>query len=109
MVALILSKSQCDYIMVHVLDGGLPRAGICKNMPRADLYGDLDHKYMGPHYLNTTMGLQHVQTLLTNIWKENITGKLRRLSHETFKLELGIRGSIIHYNYYNYKHVPTDC
>ena len=109
MVALTLSKSQCDYIMAPALDGGLPRARICKNIPRAMLYGNLEHQGMMLYNLYTTMGLQQVQALLTNIWKDNTTGKLLRISLESFKLELEICGSIFHHNYYNYKHIATDC
>lgn len=74
LVALTLSKYQCDYIMALALDVGLPRAEICKNMPRTVLYGDLYHQGMGLHNLYTPMGLQHVQALLTNIYRDNKTG-----------------------------------
>ena len=109
MVVITSSKSQYDHIMAHVLDGGLPRAGMCKNMPRDVLYGDLDHQGMGIHNLYTTMGLQQIKALITNIWKDNIAGKLLRVSLESFKLELGISGSIFHHNYYTYKHLATNC
>ena len=109
LVALTLSKAQCDYVMAPALERGLPRAGICRNMPRAVIYGDLDHQGMGLHNLYTTMGLHQVQALLTNIWRDNITGKLLRISLESFKLELGISGSIFNKNYYSYKHIATDC
>ena len=95
--------------MALSLDDGLPRAGICKNMRRAVLYGDLDHQGMELHNLYTTMGLQQGQSLLANIWKDNIMGKLLRISLESFKLELEICGSIFHHNDYNYKHKATDC
>ena len=94
LVVLTFSKSQRDYIMAPALDGRLPIAGICKNLPRAVLYGDLDHQGMGIHNIYTTMGLQQVQALLTKIWKDNVTGKLLGISLDSFKLELGIYGSI---------------
>ena len=78
-------------------------------MPRAVLYGDLDHQGMGLQNLYTTMGLHQVQALLKNIWRDNITGKLLRISLESFKLELGISGSIFNSNHYSYKHLATDC
>ena len=57
LVALTLTEEGCDYIMVLVLQGGLPKAGICRNIPRTVLYGSLDHHELGIHNMYTIMGL----------------------------------------------------
>lgn len=59
-VVLILSETQCEYIMASALVGGLSRARICKNMPHTVLYGDLDHQGVGLHILYTTIGISQV-------------------------------------------------
>ena len=40
LLALTLTKEECNYIMAPVLLSGLPRAGICRNIPRALIYGN---------------------------------------------------------------------
>ena len=109
LVALTLTEKECDYIMAPVLAGGLPRAGICRNIPRSVLYGSLEHQGLGMHNLYNTMGLQQIQVLLDNTWKNTITGKLIRTSLESFKLELGIQGPLFTKDYELYNNIATDC
>ena len=60
LVALILIEEECDYIMTPVLNGGLPRAGIYRNIPRAILYRKTENQGLSLHKLHTTMGLQQI-------------------------------------------------
>ena len=108
LVALTLTEAECDFIMAPVLAGGLPRAGICRNIPRSVLYGSLDHQGLGMHNLYTTMGLQQIQVLLDNKWKDTVTGQLIRTSLESFKLELGIQGALFSKDYDLYSDIATD-
>ena len=57
LVALTLTEEECNYIMASILEGGLPRSGICRNIPRVFLYGDKEHQSLGMHNLHTTMRL----------------------------------------------------
>ena len=79
LVALTLTEEDCDYTMAPVLQGGLHKAGICRNIPRSVLYGSLDYQRLGMDHLYITMGLKQIQVLLDNIWKDTITGKLSRI------------------------------
>ena len=89
LVALTLTEKECDHIMAPVLAGALPRAGICRNIPRAVLYGNPEYQGLGVHNLYTTMGLHQLQALLDNIWKDTITGRLMRVSLESYKIGTG--------------------
>ena len=99
LVTLTLTEVECDFIMTPILTGGLPRAGICYNIPRLVLYGSLDHQGLGMNNLYTTMRLQQIQVLLYNKWKNIATGQLIWISLESFKLELGIQGSLFSKDY----------
>ena len=57
LVALTLTEKKCDHIMAPIFDGVLPKAGICRNILRALLYGDPEHQGLGLHNIYTTMNL----------------------------------------------------
>ena len=58
LVALTLTEEDCATIMAPILESGLPKAGICRNTPRALLYSNREHQGMGLHSLHTKMGIQ---------------------------------------------------
>ena len=109
LLALTLTEDECDYIMSPILQSGLPRAGICRNIPRALLYGRKEHQGLGLNNLHTTMGITQVQVLLDNVWENTVTGDLIRVSMESLKLELGIKGSIFSHDFDMYGHLATNC
>ena len=76
---------------------------------KAVFYGDPEHQGLGVHTIYTTMGIYQLQALLDNIWKDNITGRLIRVSIESFKLDLGVTGSLFSEKYDVYGHMVTDC
>ena len=39
LLALTLTEDEGDFIMAPILNSGLPSAGLCRNIPRALLYG----------------------------------------------------------------------
>ena len=43
------------------------------------------------------------------MWKDTITGRLIRVSIESFKLDLGVTGSLFSEKYDVYGHMVTDC
>lgn len=60
LLALTLTEDDCDHIMKPVLKRGLPKVGICRNVLRDVVYGDIAHQGMGLHNLYTTMGIQKI-------------------------------------------------
>ena len=44
LVALTLTEEECNYIMTPILEGGLPRSRIFRNIPWVILYGDKYHQ-----------------------------------------------------------------
>ena len=93
LIALTLAEKECNHIMAPILESGLPKSGICRNTPRALIYGHKKHQGFVLHKLHTTMGINQIQELLDNVWKKTITGDLIRVSLESLKLELGIQRS----------------
>lgn len=63
---------------------------------------------MGLHNLYTSMGIQRVQALVDNIWRDSTTGKLIRTSMDTMKVELGTQGSTFKLDYEIYGHLATE-
>jgi len=104
-----LTEDECNFTLAPVLKSGLPMAGICRNMPRADVYGDATHQGMGLHNLYTAMGIIKIQALVDNIWSDSTTGKLLQTSVETMKGELDTQGSIFKLDCKIYGHLATDC
>ena len=76
---------------------------------KAVFYGDPEHQGLGVHNMYTTMVIYQLQALLDNIWKDNITGRLIRVSIESFKLDLGVTGPLFSEKYDVYGHMVTDC
>ena len=109
LLALTLTEGECDFIMAPILQSGLPRAGLCRNIPRALLYGRKEHQGLGLNTLYTTMGIKQIQVLLDNVCENIVTGDLIRVSMETLKIEMGIKGSIFKSNYELYGSLATDC
>ena len=44
LVALTLTEEECNYIMAPIVKGGLPRAGIYRNIPWEVIYGDIEYQ-----------------------------------------------------------------
>ena len=57
----------------------------------------------------TTMGIAKIKALLDNMWKDIATFILIRMSMESFKLELGVKGSIFEFDYGIFRYLGTDC
>ena len=107
--ALTLSEEDCEYIMAPILTTGLPKAGICKSLPRSLLYGNIEHQGLGLDNLYVTMGMSQLVLLLDHTWKKSITGKLMRISMSSLKLELGLNGKLFSHDFQRYHHLCTNC
>lgn len=60
LIVLILAVEECNYIMAPILASWLPKAGICRNTPRAIVYGIKEHQDFDIHNLLTTIRMQHI-------------------------------------------------
>ena len=109
LLALTLSENECNHIMAPLLKAGLPKAGICRNIPRSILYGSTEHQGLGMNNLYTTMDLTQITSLVDHIWRNSTTGKLLRISMETMKIELGLEGQIFSLDFKTFGQLVTDC
>ena len=108
LLATTLTKEDCKYIMAPILEGGLSRAGICRNMARALVHGPKKYKGLDLHDLYTTQGLLQIQAILNHCWRGSDTGILLSVSIEYTKLEIGLPGSLFNSDYNLYGHLAEE-
>ena len=94
--------------MAPILDGGLAKAGICRNMARALVHGPKQYKGLNLHDLYTTQGLLQIQAILNHCWKGSDTGILLKTSIEYTKLEIGMPGNLFATDYNLFGHLAED-
>jgi hypothetical protein len=87
--ALNLSKKQCKDIMRPLLLYCLPSLGICRNFPRALIFGPMEYSGLGFKHLFTDQEIARLQEIVTHTSTSTMTGNLYRLSLELLILELG--------------------
>ena len=61
LLATTLTQDDCTDIMAPILHDGLPKAGICRTLARAMVYGPKQYKELALHNLYTTQGLVQLQ------------------------------------------------
>ena len=108
LLATTLTQAECTHIMAPILEGGLTKAGICRNMARALVHGPKLYKGLDLHNLYTTQGLVQIQAILNHCWQGTDTGVLLKTSMEYIKLEIGMPSSLFQLDYQLYGHLAED-
>ena len=108
LLATTLTQKDCAYIMAPVLEGGLTRAGICRNMARALVHGPKLYKGLDLHNLYTTQGLVQIQAILNHCWQGTDTGLLLQTYMEFIKIEIGMPGPLFQLDYKMYGQLAED-
>ena len=108
LLALTLTKEECNKIMSPILQGGLPRIGVCRTMARALVYTPLKYQGLDIKDLYISQGLQHIKALLNHIWRRTTTGTLLRTTMEHLKIEVGLTGSILSNDYQLYGELAEE-
>ena len=103
--ALTMTEGQCTKIMWPLLKGYLPKSGINHHFPRDVLYGQVDQFRVGLKNIYLTQCISHVVNIVHHCWHQSITGHLIQQSLELLRLELGITGNFLNFNYDVYKPV----
>jgi hypothetical protein len=88
LVAVTLTRKQCDKIMSTLLSTSLSKAGYNRNFPRKALHGPPSFMGGDVHHIYATMVAKHVQEMMTEAPQDSPTGQLIRTSIEQAKLEL---------------------
>ena len=87
--ALNLSEETMISIMWPILKNFLPKSGLNRYIKRSVLYGSATRQGLGLKNPFLTQGIQHVNDLIENLWKETITGHLMKSNLEQLRIEIG--------------------
>jgi hypothetical protein len=109
LVAVTLTRKQCDKIMSTLLSTSLAKAGYNRNFPRKALHGPPSFMGGGVHHIYATMIAKHAQEMMTEAPHDSPTGWLIRTSIEQAKLELGLAGRLFDHDFKAVGHLITDC
>jgi len=88
--AVTLTKAQCRHIVAPIFKIGLPRAGVPATIPREIRYGPLGMGGLGFRDPYIHMGVSQIESLISNTWKQNPTGKLMDIALDDLVMELGL-------------------
>jgi hypothetical protein len=88
LLALNLSKHQCNELMRPILKAALPKAGYNRNFPKEVIHGPTSLLGTDIHHPYTTQLIAHLDILLWHGGQETITGQLLTGNLERTKLEL---------------------
>ena len=94
LAATSLSKQQIKSIVYPALGAGLQASGICRNFPRAVLYGPLRYQGLNLQNLYHTQSIRHIKDIVDQTWRDTPSAKLLLANIEGIKLDAGIGGSI---------------
>jgi hypothetical protein len=94
MMAMSLSKAQCETVMRPFLNAGLSASGVARSMPRAVVWGPLRYQGLAIWQLYTMQGIQHLLALL---WHGSDTPHSDRTtpSHLSGRTPIGNRTSVL--------------
>jgi hypothetical protein len=107
--ALTLTQQQCKQILKPVLDIGLSRSHICRNMARAVVHGPSLEAGLGISDLYTHQGISHICLFNEHLHLPTMTGQLIRASMEWATVELGLGNSLFRYEFDTFNFHLTDC
>lgn len=103
--ATTMSLKQCETIVRPILQIGLPRSGICRNISRQVAFSSTQYKGLGLQHPYMTQGIQKLLVLLDD--PAGLTNKLVRISLELCAYESGLGNTFMLYDYTHYKHCLT--
>jgi hypothetical protein len=109
LVAVTLTRKQCDKIMSTLVTTSLSKAGYNHNFPRKAVHGPPSLMGGGVHHIYATMVAKHAQEMMTEAPHDSPTGQLIRTSIEQAKLELGLEGRLFDHDFKAVGNLITEC
>ena len=98
--ATTFSKKECDFILAPVLKASLARTHICSTFPRAVVFGPISELGLGYSDLYTIQGVSQLNSVTHYLpMIDDITGKLLRSNFEAAKVDIGLGGDFVMYDY----------
>ena len=107
--ALTLTKEECKHITAPILEAGLPKSAVCRNYPRAVLYGPKKEGGMGLWDPYDFQGIERISYLQQHLAAPTMMGELLRTSIEAAKIEIGIGRDLFGLDYQVYQALLTPC
>jgi hypothetical protein len=90
MIAITITKKQCEYIMSPILTYSLPKSGIAHTFPRDVVYAPLQYLGLGIVHPWDNQNLSHIIVCLKETKLLPMTGDLIKASMEQIWLECGV-------------------
>ena len=90
MIAITITKKQCDYIMSPILLNSLPKSGIVRMFPRDVVYAPLQYLGLGMIHPWDNQNLTQIIVCLKETKTESMTGDLIKATMEQIRLECGL-------------------
>ena len=90
LLALRLTKEQCEAILSPILHYCLPALGICRYFPRRLIFSTYDYLGLNFQHLSTLQEMGRLKDIIFHTFNDTLTGKLYRTSLEVFIKELGL-------------------
>ena len=107
--AITLSEKEWQDIMSPLWCRLLPKANINRNFPRDLIYAAKDHYGLGVYNPYINQYLTQIETLLTHLKADTMTGDLIRTSAEQLRLELGTNKPLTKCQWEQRQESITDC
>ena len=89
LMATTFNEADLTSILSPALQGGLPKSGIQRLLPRALVHGSLAAQGLGIHHPHTTQLMEHLHAVLQHATHPTVTGCLLRSTMASHQLELG--------------------
>jgi hypothetical protein len=109
LVAVTLTRKQCDKVMSTLLTTSLPKAGYNCNFLRKALHGPPSLMGRGVLHIYATTVAKHVQEMMIEAPHNSPSGQLIRTSIEQAKLELGLEGRLFDHDFKAVGHLIIEC
>jgi hypothetical protein len=93
--ALTLSEKDYKDILAPVMKTYIPKSGLNRNIERRMLFGSYLSQEMNLTSPYLLQGTSHIEDIISNLWKQNITGHLLTSNFEQLRIEVGENISLL--------------
>ena len=109
LAAMTFTKKECNYILAPILLASLPKSHVSGTFPRDVVFGPLAEMGLGHSDLYTMQGVSHLNTIVHYLpMQDDITGQLIRHNLEAARVDIGLGGDFLMYDYATFSRHCTD-
>ena len=109
LAAMAFTKKECNYIMAPILQASLTKSHISGKFPRDVVFGPIEEMGLGYSDLYTLQGVSHLHSLVYYLpMADDITGQLIRHNFEAARVDIGLGGDFLMYEYQSFSRHCTN-